>query len=221
MLYDRIVHPVPALSPDGFLRSVRASRATLDLPPMKPLDIVAHVTTLTDGSPNAIVDGLAQILWARKTHTDDLDITLSGVPLRTAYDRVAGGKAELGWALPSPPDRAHEANDVFEVYHLLFDGAVVDLLYFREAAFNEEILATAVQVPALGGLRFVRPELLLVTQLLRPGPRAAVAAIDLVIARGDLGGLEVEYARHWARVVGKESGLDRTLSYAESLRSTS
>ncbi|MBX3192511.1 MAG: hypothetical protein KF819_36310 [Labilithrix sp.] len=214
--------PTPALDPESFLRSVVASRATLGLSPMKLLDIVSHVTALTDGAPYAIVGGLAQILWARKTHTDDLDIALSSASLLAAYDRVTSGRAERGWALPSPPDRAHEANDVFEVYHLLFDGAVVDLLSFRTATFNEEILSTAVSVPALGNLRFVRPELLLVTQLLRPGPRAAVAAIDLVVARGELdGGLDVDYTRAWARAVGREAGLDRALSVAAALRSSS
>ena len=66
--------PEPALPASSFLRSIAVSRATLDKAPMKLLDIVQRVNALTEGAPYAIVDRLAQILWARKTYTDDLDI---------------------------------------------------------------------------------------------------------------------------------------------------
>lgn len=179
---------------------------------MKLLDIVSRVDRLTRGAPYAVIGGLAQILWARKTHTDNLDIALSSAVLGTAYERVASHDAEPGWTVPSPPDRVHD------VYHLLLDGTVVDLLAFRADGFTEEIHRTAQAIPELGGVRFIRPELLLVTQLLRPGTRAAIAAIELVAARWEQGGIDVEYARRWAKAVGREPRLDQALQHAEALR---
>jgi hypothetical protein len=87
-------------------------------------------------------------------------VRLAAGDLARAHAEVRDGRAE-GWALPEPPDRPHEQDDVFEVYHLLYQGSVVDLLSYRDAAFNAEILATAVPVPELSGIRFIRPELLL------------------------------------------------------------
>ena len=141
--------------------------------------------------------------------------------LHVAHELVESGRAEHGWSLPTPPDRAYESNQVFEVYHLLYDGAVVDLLSFRDMAFTNEILETAIAIPELGGLRFIRPELLIVTQFIRPDVRAAIAAIDLVAARQDQGGLDVEYAKHWARLVGREGRLEAALEHVDSLRRTS
>jgi hypothetical protein len=57
-----------ALSPDALVRSFAASRDTLGKVPMKLLDVVAEVRTLTHDAPYAVIGGLAQILWARKTH---------------------------------------------------------------------------------------------------------------------------------------------------------
>ena len=107
--------PAYALSPDAFLRSVRASRDTLRKAPIKLIEVVDHVRALTGDAPYAIVGGLAQILWARKTHTDDLDVALAADDLARAYERVRSRKAGPGWRLPRPPDHTHEANDVFEV----------------------------------------------------------------------------------------------------------
>ena len=213
--------PATALSGPAFLASVAASRATLGRPSMKLLDMVDHVGALTDGAPYAIVGGLAQMLWARKTHTEDLDVALLSDSLRLAYERIAARRAEAGWTLPDRPDRAHEANDVFEVYHLLFDGSVVDLLTFSSPALTSAIIDTAVAVPELGSARFACPELLLVTQLLRPGSRGALAALDLVVARQELGGFDVGLARTWARTVGREHLLDRTLTLADTIRQSS
>jgi hypothetical protein len=72
-------------------------------------------------------------------------------------------------------------------------------------------------VPELGGLRFITPELLVVTHLLRPGPTAAIAAIELVVARREHGGLDVDASRTWARAVGREPRLDRVLEQASAL----
>jgi len=177
------VFPEPALPATSFLRSIAASRVALDKAPMKLLDIVQRVNALTEGAPYAIVDGLAQILWARKTYTDDLDVALGSSVLHAAHESIESSRAEHNWSLPTPLDRAYESNDVFEVYHLLYAGAVVDLLSFRDMAFTNEILETAIAIPELGGLRFIRPELLIVTQFIRPDVRAAIAAIDLVAAR--------------------------------------
>jgi hypothetical protein len=142
------------------IRSVDASRDILGRVHIKLSDIVHQVTALTGGAPYAVIGGFAQILWARKTHTDDLDVLLAAGDLARAYAEVQDRRAE-GWTLPDPPDRPYEQNDVFEVYHLLYQGAVVDLLSYRDAIFAAEILATAIPVPELHGIRFIRPELLL------------------------------------------------------------
>ncbi|MBI2895007.1 MAG: hypothetical protein HYY06_15740 [Deltaproteobacteria bacterium] len=209
--------PVYGLEPARFLRSIDASRGSLGKAPTRLIDVVEHVGALTDGSPYAIVGGLAQILWARKTHTDDLDVALAAQGLTRAADRVRRRSAGRGWRVPRPPDRLHEEDDVFEVYHLLFRGTVVDLLSFKDQAFTEEILTTARIVPELSGCRFIAPELLLITHLLRPGPLAALAAVELVLARGALGGLDLEYAEKWAARLGRTEALRRTLVRAEEL----
>jgi hypothetical protein len=122
-----------------------------------------------------------------------------------------------GWRLPRPPDQAHEENDVFEVYHLLYRGTVVDLLAFRDDAFMAEILDTARAVPELRGMRFIRPELLLMTHLLRPGAAAALAAVELVLARRERGDLDLQYAERWAAQLGRTEHLRRTLARADDL----
>jgi hypothetical protein len=196
---------------------------------MKILEVAKQAQTLTDGRPYAVIGGLAQILWARKSHTDDVDVAVAapvcvsvrslracGPDLVRAYQRVRARKAR-GWRLPKPPDEAYEADIVFEVYHLLFRGSVVGLIAFRDEALMTEILATARAVPELGGLRFIRPELLLVTQLLRPGAIAALAAVELVLARRAKGDFEIEYARYWAHAVDRGSTFERTLARAADL----
>lgn len=87
--------------------------------------------------------------------------------------RLAGGvttdcQAGPDWTLPQAPDHLREQNDVFTVCHLLYRGTVVDLLTLRDQAFTNEVVSTARSVPELGDVRFVRPELLPVTHLLRP-----------------------------------------------------
>ena len=205
-----------ALAPAQMLRSVDASRDTLGRARMKLIDVVHEVSALTGGAPYAVLGGLAQILWARKTHTDDLDVLLAAADLAGARTKVGGGRA-AGWTLPEPPDRPHEQNEVFEVSHLLYEGSVVDLLSYRDAAFTAEILATAVPVPELSGIRFIRPELLLVTQLLRPGAMAVVAATELVLARRATRHFNEAYVARWAAQVGKAEALRRTFARADEI----
>jgi hypothetical protein len=208
-----------ALPPSEALRSIDASRQTLGRRPMKLIDLVAHVEKLTHGAPCVVLGGLAQILWARKTHTDDLDLALATGDLQEAYRRVRLRAAGAGWSLPRPLSRAHEENDVFEVCHLTYRGSVVDLLAFRDAAFNTEILDTARPVAELRGIRFIRPELLLVTHLLRPTPAAALAAVELILARRPVDDLDVEYTMTWADRLRKKGALERALARAADLSS--
>ena len=183
---------------------------------MKLLDILDEVHKLTDGAPYAVIGGLAQILWARKSHADDLDIALASKGTSDAVERVARGALD-GWQEPVPPDRTREANDVFQVCHLLYRGAVVDLIAFADRDFNAAIIGTARLIQELGPARFIRPELVLVTHLLRPGPEAALAAVELVIARRRWGGLEVAEARGWAEKVGRLERLERVLEQADTM----
>jgi len=183
---------------------------------MKLLDVVDRVRALVDDTPYAVIEGLAQILWARKTHTDDLDIAVAASDLVRAYDKVRLGRARE-WRLPTPPDEAHEQDAVFEVYHLLFRGSVVDLIAFREESLTVEILATAQPVAELRGARFIRPELLLITQLLRPGAMAALAAVELVLARRAAHDFDLPYAQHWAERMGRSEHLQRTLARADEI----
>lgn len=183
---------------------------------MRLIDVVAEVRALTTDAPYAVIGGLAQILWARKTHTDDLDVALAAKDLSNAHDRVRSGAAGASWKLPEVPDRAHEADDVFEVYHLTYDGSVVDLIAFRSEPFNSEILSTARPVAELGGIRFVRPELLLVTHLLRPGPQAALAAVELLLARREHGDFDLSEVRTWAERVARTDRLERALRHADA-----
>jgi hypothetical protein len=206
----------PALPLPDFLRSVDATRATLGKSPMKLLDLVEHVRSLTHGAPYAVLGGLAQILWARKSHTDDLDVALASTDIASALRRVQQQEV-AGWSEPKPPDLTQESDDVFEVCHLLHGGAVVDLIAFRNEAFNSEILRTARPVDELGGVLFIRPELLVVTHLLRPGPEAALAAIELVISRRKFGGLDANEARTWAANVGRLERFERVLEQADAM----
>ena len=206
-----------ALSPDRFLRSVDASRDTLGKPPTKLFDLVEHVTALTGNAPYAVIGGLAQIRWARKTHTDDIDFALASSDLSRALERVTARNAGPEWRLPSPPDHAHEENAVFEVAHLLHDGAVVDLIAFKATGFTDEILATARPIPELRNIRFIAPELLLVTHLLRPGAHAALAAVELIVSRRAFGGIDEDYVKRWADLVGKREVLARALARADDL----
>lgn len=207
--------PSFALSADQFVRSVRASRASLSKPEMQLIEVVSHVAELTRGAPYAVIGGLAQILWARKTHTDDLDVALAADAVSGAHHQVSSGVAPQGWALPERG--AHEADDVFEVVHLLYQGSVVDLIAFRNATFNAEIIASARAVPELGGIRFVRPELLLVTHLLRPGPNGALAAVELLIARRTSPSFDLELTRYWAATLDRSVRLDRVIAQAEAM----
>ena len=206
------------LDPTRFIGSVAASCRTLDLPLMKLLDIIDHAKRLTADAPLVVIGGLAQILWARKTHTDDLGLALAATNLTEAYRRVREGEAEVGWTTPRPPDQAHESDDLFQVAHLLFRGAVVDLIAFHNEDFTKEIIRTATPVAELGGARFVRPELLLIMHLLRPGPEAALAATELVLARNERGGLDLPYVRKWAQVMGREERLENVLRQAEAFQ---
>lgn len=208
-----------ALPPAEALRSIDASRDTLGRRRMKLIDLVAHVEKLTRGAPCVVLGGLAQILWARKTHTDDLDLALATQDLQEAYRRVRVRAAGAGWTLPRPLSRAHEENDIFEVCHLTYRGSVVDLLAFRDAAFNAEILGTARPVAELRGVRFIRPELLLVTHLLRPTPAAALAAVELILARRAADDLDIDYATTWADRLRKKGALERALERAADLSS--
>ncbi|HUH06025.1 MAG TPA: hypothetical protein VML75_28740 [Kofleriaceae bacterium] len=209
-----------ALDPGDFLRAIDASRDTLGRARMKLLDIVDRVRELSDDAPYAVVGGLAQILWARKTHTDDLDVALAGDALAKAYARVADAHAAAtGWRLPAPPDRPHEEDDVFEVFHLLYRGAVVDLIAFKDEAFTREIVATARVVAELDGIRFVRPELLLITHLLRPTPLAKLAAVELLLARRPKMDFDLDYARGWASQLAVEPALDRIIELADRVES--
>jgi hypothetical protein len=205
-----------ALSPGEFFRSVSASRDTLGRTRMKLLDVVAHVRTLTNGAPYCIIGGLAQILWARKTHTDDLDVALASHDVKAALASVKAGTADTRWALPDSPDKAWESDEVIEVCHILYDGSVVDLLAFKDSAFNAAVLAEAVEVVEIGKLRVIRPEHLLVTHLLRPGPMGALAAVELVIARRAKGGFDEAVVRAWAERVGRSERLTRVLEQAKA-----
>jgi hypothetical protein len=204
-----------ALSPGEFLRSIAASRDTLGKVQMRLIDVVADLRVLTGDAPYAVVGGLAQILWARKTHTDDLDVVLAADDLSTARTTIESGHAAARWTLPKVGEPSHEADEIFEVQLLLCDGSVVDLIAFANATFNEAILSTAREVPELGGTRFISPELLLVTHLLRPGPQAAVAAVELVLARRERG-FDLEQCRLWAERVGKGVRFARTLELAKN-----
>lgn len=181
---------------------------------MKLVDVVERVRELTGGAPYAVIGGLAQILWARKTHTDDLDVALASSDLAQAYEQVASAARAPGWALPVPPDRAHEQDEVFEVYHLLYRGTVVDLIAFADTAFTRAIVDTARPVAELGGILFVRPELLLVTHLLRPTVAAKLAAVELTLARQSVDDLDLALARSWAARLEVEPALDRVLELA-------
>lgn len=185
---------------------------------MKLIEVVHEVSRLTAGAPYAVIGGLAQILWARKSHTDDLDVALEAGALRAAVDCVRNGLGGSAWSLPNPPDRPLEADDVIEVAHLLHDGAVVDLLTFRDAPLNAEIVSTAQPIAELGDIRFIRPELLLVTHLLRPGPLGALAAVELVLARRAAGSFGIDETRKWAARLERETRLDQVLAQADAFQ---
>jgi hypothetical protein len=205
-----------ALGPEAFLASIAASRDTLGRRPMRLLDIVAQVRRLIGGEGYAVIGGLAQILWARKTHTDDLDVCLTAADLDAAHRRLEGGSEAEGWTLPQTPDHARESDDVIDVAHLLFEGSVVDLISFQNAELTAAIIESAHEVERLEKIRFVRPELLLVTHLLRPGPRAAIAAVELVLARREHGGMDLAESERWATLLGRRERFDRTIARADA-----
>jgi hypothetical protein len=57
---------------------------------------------------------------------------------------------------------------------------------------------------------------LLVTHLLRPGPRGALAAVELVLAREEHGGLDIAQAQRWADALGQSDRLTKTLQRAKA-----
>jgi hypothetical protein len=213
-----VTHAAYALSPEQFLRSVAASRDSLRRPPMKLLDLLDAVRALTDDAPYAVIGGAAQMLWARKTHTDDIDLAVAAMDLDRAHARVREGQAGQRWRLPTPPDVDPERDEVFEVAHLLCEGCVVDLIRFDDPELTSEIITTATNVAELRGIPFVRPELLLVTHLLLPATRAAIAALELVLARQEAGGFDLAPVERWAARLGKSERLERTLRLAREMR---
>src|SRR5574341_81034 len=86
--------------PRTFLRSLEASASTRGKPHVKLLGLVDRMAELTRRAPYAVVGGVAQILWARKTHTDDLDVALATTDLHRAADRIRRLAAPRGWRLP-------------------------------------------------------------------------------------------------------------------------
>jgi len=209
----------PALEPRRFLGSLAASAATLGKPRVKLLALVDHVRRLTGDAPYAVVGGVAQVLWARKTHTDDLDVAVASEALDGAVDRVRRRAAPRGWRIPSVPDRTVESDNVFTVAHLSYRGSVVDLMCFKNGEFMNEVLSTALTVPEVGPYRFIRPELLLITQLLRPRVEAALAAVELVVVRRSLGDFDEDYAQRWAKRMDVAEKLDRAIARATEIGS--
>src|SRR5262249_17941343 len=96
-------------------------------------------------------------------------------------------------------------------------GSVVDLIAFRNESFTQEIIQTAQTVSELGDIRFIRPELLLVTHLLRPGTTAALAAVELVLARRAAGDFDYAMAQQWAAAVDRKVAMDLTIARADEL----
>jgi hypothetical protein len=208
--------PAPALEPRRFVRSLAASASTLGKTHVKLLSLVDRVNRLTRDAPYAVLGGVAQILWAKKTHTDDLDVAVASEAWERAVERVRRRLAPRGWRLP---DRAVESDEVFEVAHVTYRGSVVDLLCFHDKAFMREVLVTAQVVPGVGRYRFIRPELLLVTHLLRPRVEAALAAVELVLARRAAGDFDEDYAARWAGHMGHATEFARTLARAAEMQS--
>jgi hypothetical protein len=95
--------------------------------------------------------------------------------------------------------------------------AAVDLISHRNEAFAAEILAKAKPVRELRGIHFIRPELLLVTQLVRPGTKAAIATIELTRARRAAGSFELMYVEHRAAQVGSTGALWHMFARADEL----
>ena len=69
----------------------------------------------------------------------------------------------------------------------------------------------------LRNTRFICPELLLVTQLLRPGMKAEIAATELALARRAAGDFDLAYVERWAAQVGCTEALWRTFARADEL----
>lgn len=198
------------------MRSLAASASTLGKPHVNLLSLVDRANLLTRHAPYAVIGGVAQVLWARKTHTDDLDVAIASDAWRRAVERVRRKNAPRGWRLG---ENGVESDDVFEVAHATYRGSVVDFLYFRDDAFMREVLSTAQVVAAVGPYRFIRPELLLVTHLLRPRVEAALAAVELVIARRAAGDFDEAYADRWAKHMGRAAEFARALARAADLQS--
>lgn len=110
-----------ALTPRELLRSMEASSGTFADGHVDLVSVVGQVDKLTNGARLVVLGGLAQMLWARKTHMDDLDLALATSGIQEAYRRVRVRAAGAGWSLPRLRERAHEENDVFEVCHQALD----------------------------------------------------------------------------------------------------
>lgn len=163
--------------------------------PTNLLDAAEGLSQRFGGVPYAVIGGVALMLWANKERSEDIDVALAPHEL-------------LG---------PHEGDDIIEVCHLiLWDyKAALHLLYYQNEAFRAELLATAVPVPELKGVRFARPELLLITQLLSPRPKAQVSAVEIVRSRRAGGHFDLAYAAHWAEQVNRSEALRNTLARVE------
>jgi hypothetical protein len=184
---------LPELSP--VLRRAGVDPKKLQKIPTNLLDAAERVSQLLGGAPYAVIGGLAMTLWAHKEGSEDIDMAL-------APNELLGPQ---------------EGDDIIEVSHLIVWDykAAIHLLYYRNEAFRAELLATAVPVPELKGVRFARPELLLITQLLSPRPKAEVSAVEIVRAGRAGGHFDLAYAAHWAEQVSRSEALRNTLARAE------
>jgi hypothetical protein len=55
-----------------------------------------------------------------------------------------------------------------------------------------------------------------VTHLLRPGPLAALAAVELILARRDHGGIGLPEAKRWAARLGRAEQLEGAVARADA-----
>jgi len=118
---------------------------------MKLLDIVQRVNALTEGALTQLWIGLRRSCGLARRIPTIWILPRSSV-LHVAHELVESGRAEHGWSLPTPPDRAYESTK--------FSRSIICSTTARSWTFSrfeiwvyERILETAIAIHELGGLR--------------------------------------------------------------------
>ncbi len=164
------------------------------------------------GTPYAVMGGIAVRIYAIPRPTFDVDVTLA-IP-RDRLPELYASLEELGLSVPE----AYQSGWVDSVAgmplvkaRLYLEGRGVDVdLFLAESEYQRELLARRRQAEVEGFWAwFVSPEDLVLLKLVAHRPRDLADIGDILFVQGQL---DEGYLRRWAAELGVLEGLERVLS---------